>query len=81
MSSNEEDEYPIVIGVDGDCMMDAIDSISEQLIESTKQNESLFTEHGEYVISCCWWPGQFDEYGRCEAAPYWDFTVISFQAY
>ncbi|MEX9929839.1 hypothetical protein AB7W91_22945, partial [Providencia rettgeri] len=67
-----------VIFLNGPAPISALQDIEISLLQDAEEYE-LFTEHGTYQISVTRDKGEYDSYGRCEIAPYWDFDIQSFE--
>ncbi|MGJ3354668.1 hypothetical protein [Providencia sp. Je.9.19] len=67
-----------VIFLKGPAPINVLQDIETQLLKDADEYE-MFTGHGNYQISVTRDNGEYDSYGRCEIAPYWDFDIQSFE--
>lgn len=67
-----------VIFLKGPAPINVLQDIETQLLKDAEEYE-MFTKHGTYQISATRDSGEYDNCGRCEIAPYWDFDIQSFE--
>lgn len=69
------DVDPFICEVNGKCNIDALEEIEKDINECHDDMD----EAGNYTFECTWFPGQYDELGRCELAPGWELNQIKFE--
>lgn len=69
------DVEPFICAVNGKCTIDALEEIEKDINECHDD----MVEDGNYTFQCAWFPGQYDELGRCELAPGWELDQIKFE--
>lgn len=67
---------PMMVAVDGTITLPELNDINREF--SDNHMDAGFQEDGNYEIKCSWYPGQFDEMGRCEASPGWEFDLVKY---
>ena len=67
---------PMIVEVNGAVTLLQLQDISHELAEH--HADIGFHEDGNYDIKCNWYQGQYDEYGRCELPPGWEFDLVKF---
>lgn len=70
------DVEPFICEVNGKCTIAALEEIEKDINEYHDD----MGEAGNYTFECTWFPGQYDELGRCEQAPGWELGKIKFEA-
>ncbi|MFI8643866.1 hypothetical protein ACIGJK_03550 [Pseudomonas iridis] len=70
-------DEPFICAVNGECSISALTEIEESL---WSEEHEFSSGPGEYVYEAVYDDGQWClETGRCELAPYWEFTEIGFE--
>lgn len=69
---------PFICGVNGPCTIEDLQAIQKEIVENRGDN---LPEQGTYAIDVFWFKGQFDEYGRCEIAPAWEWEIVEFSPF
>lgn len=74
------DEFcePYICGVHGACTIEDLQAIQEEIVENRGDH---LPEQGTYAIEAFWFKGQYDEYGRCELAPGWEWEIAEFSPF
>lgn len=69
---------PFICGVRGACTIEELQAIQKEIIENRGDH---LPEEGTYAIEASWFKGQYDEYGRCELAPGWEWEITEFSPF
>jgi hypothetical protein len=64
-----------ICAVNGQCTIDGLQEIENDINDCHED----MVESGNYTFACDWFPGQYDELGRCELAPGWELDQIKFE--
>lgn len=71
-------EDPFICGVNGAATTTILAEIEDEIV---KDPGDLFDQgEGSYLFKACYEKGEYSPIdGRCENAPYWDLTLVSFK--
>lgn len=67
-------DEPFICAVYGRCTTYCLAEIELEM----KSMLEDFIDDGEYEITCSYFKGQYDEYGRCELSPGWELSITGF---
>lgn len=67
-------DEPFICAVYGRCTTYCLAEIELDM----KSMREDFTDDGEYEITCSYFKGQYDEYGRCELPPGWELSITRY---
>lgn len=69
---------PFICGVRGACTIEELQAIQKEIVENRGDH---LPEEGTYAIEAFWFKGQYDEYGRCELAPGWEWEITEYSPF
>ncbi|HEM6675036.1 TPA: hypothetical protein U2I19_000596 [Citrobacter amalonaticus] len=69
---------PYICGVRGQCTISDLQAIEKEIIEN---RDDHLPKDGTYTIEAIFYKGQYDEYGRCEIAPGWEWEIVEFSPF
>lgn len=70
-----DDDDAFICAVNGEVTIDRLAEIEEEL----RGEHEFSSGPGEYVYEATYDDGQYDDWGRCEIAPGWELTEVSFE--
>lgn len=70
------DERPLITAVNGECTIESLSDIEEQLRE-----HEFGDGPGDYVFEAFFMDAQKDDYGRTELSAFWELTQVRFQIF
>lgn len=69
---------PYICGVRGSCTIEDLQAIQKEIVENRVDH---LPNPGTYAIEAFWYAGQFDEHGRCEMPPAWEWEIADYSPF